>query len=45
MIADIAGVGILKEWTIIRAHAKHSDRQIYVDSRFWFRCHSIANTV
>ncbi len=39
MMADIPGLGILQEWTTIRTHAKHSDRQLYIQSGLWFVRH------
>ena len=33
MMADVPGLGILQEWATVRAHAKHSDGQLYVQSR------------
>ena len=36
MMADVAGLGIVEEWTTVCAHAKHSDRQLYIQPGLWF---------
>ncbi len=36
MMADVAGLGMVEEWTTVRSHAKHSDRQLYVQPGLWF---------
>ena len=36
MMADVAGLGVVEEWTTVRSHAKHSDRQLYVQPGLWF---------
>jgi len=38
-MADIPGLDTLQEWATIRTHAKHSDGQLYVQSRLRFVGH------
>ena len=30
VMADVPGLGVVQEWTTVRTHAKHSDRQLYI---------------
>ncbi len=40
MIADVSGLSILGEWTTVRVHSKDSDREVHVNSGFWFVGHA-----
>jgi hypothetical protein len=36
VMTDVASLGAVDEWTTVRSHTKHSDRQLYVQPGLWF---------
>jgi hypothetical protein len=45
VIADVSGMSILGEWTTVRVHSKHSNREVYVNAGLWLVCHAIRRRI